>query len=110
MGYSCGYCGRDYKTPVERGKCEVSCEAEKIKQDEVNKAKKLNEEKSKMFNEIQDDASKLADKVLTYENKFNTKYYANSFPIVFEVEHNGDTIAEFISQMERYVKNNRHAG
>lgn len=39
MAYSCGYCGRDYKTPVERGKCEVACETEKRKQEELKKAK-----------------------------------------------------------------------
>jgi len=76
MGYSCGYCGRDYKTPFERGACEVKCDSEIKRQAELNKAKKRKEEKSQRYNSIQEDIKKLTEKIDAYNKDYNINLYA----------------------------------
>lgn len=88
--YKCSYCGKEYKTPIDRANCEQKCyEAEQKKIAEAEVAKK-NEEKSvekqkienliKTRNELDE---KIEKAVGEYCNKYNSYFSTNITPCSF---------------------------
>lgn len=67
-GFKCGYCGEEYKSPLDRATCEIRCHeiAKKKRQEEFEKVRMLRETRQRRY-----------DKMVDEMDKFNADYNCN---------------------------------
>ena len=68
--FTCSYCGKEYDTPIERARCEISCDKRIKEQEERAELERLRGERKDREEKIQE----AFDKYLDLAKAFNNDY------------------------------------